>query len=172
MTLLPHRSVFNSVRHRFSGEEDDVLRALVLRVGSNDWATVAQFMPGRTPRQCSHRYNNYLTDRHRQTAWTEAEERVIIEKYREVGAKWAYISGFLTGRTGNDVKNRWHKHLAKHAASGSSRRQSTPSDQTSESEPSPTSPICMMPIDITANPVVSPAPRRPLSQFLQFALNQ
>jgi hypothetical protein len=174
MTFLPHPSVFNSIRHRFSREEDEMLRTLVLRIGSNDWATVAQFMPGRSPRQCSHRYNNYLTDRHRQTAWTEAEERVIFEKYREIGPKWAYISKFLAGRTGNDVKNRWHKHLVKRAALAASRRlsPSQPADQTSESDGSPTSPMCGMPIDIAANAIVSPAPRRQLSPFLQFALNQ
>jgi hypothetical protein len=70
-------------------------------------------MPGRTPRQCRHRYYNYLVDSHQYSAWTDAEEKLIFDKFQEVGPKWVQIAGFLCGRTGNDVKNRWHKHIAK-----------------------------------------------------------
>jgi hypothetical protein len=87
MMLLAHVSIFSSARHQFSREEDEMLRTLVLRIRSNDSAMVAQFMPGRTPRQCSHRYNSCLTGRYRLTAWAEDKECIIIEKYREVGPR-------------------------------------------------------------------------------------
>jgi hypothetical protein len=113
-------------------------------------------MPGRTPRQCSRRYNSCLTGRYRLTAWAEAKESIVIEKYREIGPRWTYISRFFAERTGNDVKIQWHKHLAKQ---GTSRRQS------------PTNPIGIIAIEIVAKGAISPAARRALSQFLQFALN-
>jgi hypothetical protein len=37
----------------------------------------------------------------------------VREKYAVIGPKWVEISKYLVGRSGNDVKNRWHKHLAK-----------------------------------------------------------
>jgi hypothetical protein len=156
MTLLVHVSMFSSARHLFSREEDEVMRTLILRIRSNDEVMVAQFMPGRTPRQCSRRYNSCLTGRYRLTAWAEAKKCIVIEKYPEIGPKWAYISRLLAERTGNDVKSQCYKHLAKQ---GASRQQS------------PTNPIGIIAIEIVAKGVISPAARRLLSQFLQFALN-
>jgi hypothetical protein len=147
-----------------------MLRALVGPLGTKDWVTVAQFMPDRTPRQCSHRYNNYLTDSHRQMAWSAAEERIILDKFRELGPKWAYISKFLIGRTGNDVKNRWHKHLAKIWATDASHKRAIlepAPEQTSEGSP--------LPVFRDRAPLAiptAPPPRNALSSFLQFALNQ
>jgi hypothetical protein len=45
--------------------------------------------------------------------WTTAEDELIFNKFQEVGPKWVQISAFLPGRTGNDVKNRWHKHISR-----------------------------------------------------------
>jgi hypothetical protein len=100
-------------RRRFSQAEDDLIRQLILRYGEHDWNTVAGYLPTRTARQCRHRYYNYLLDTHQPIAWTDQEDRTIIDKYRVLGPRWASISRFLVGRTGNDVKNRWHKHISK-----------------------------------------------------------
>jgi hypothetical protein len=100
-------------RRKFTLDEDDHLRHLVLEHGNHDWVKVASQMPGRSPRQCRHRYKNYLIDTHECSAWTIMEEQILIDKYRELGPKWVQIATFIPGRTGNDVKNRWHKHLLK-----------------------------------------------------------
>jgi hypothetical protein len=103
----------NSRRHKFSREEDDRLRDLIVQFGNRDWASICNGMPGRSARQCRHRYNNYLVETHQYLAWTDAEEELIFTKFQELGPKWVTIAVFLPGRTGNDVKNRWHKHIAK-----------------------------------------------------------
>jgi hypothetical protein len=100
-------------RRKFTADEDDHLRALVLQFGPRDWVTIGRHMPGRNPRQCRHRYNNYLIDDHQFTAWTESEEETLIAKYRELGPRWVKIATHLPGRTGNEVKNRWNKHILK-----------------------------------------------------------
>jgi hypothetical protein len=92
MTLLSHVLMFSSVRHRFSPEKDEMLQMWVLRIGSNDSAMIAQSCPAGLRGSAS--------------AATTAVSPPTIEKYREVGPRWAYISRFLTGRTGNDVKSR------------------------------------------------------------------
>jgi hypothetical protein len=102
-----------SGRHKFTREEDDAIRALILRFGDHDWGAICRHLPGRTPRQCRHRYYNYLVDAHQQTPWTESEEQFVWDKFLEMGPKWAWIATMLWGRTGNDVKNRFHKHISK-----------------------------------------------------------
>jgi hypothetical protein len=70
-------------------------------------------MPTRSARQCRDRYKNYLIDDLVTEAWAPQEDAVIVEKFHEIGPKWVEISKFLNGRSGNHVKNRWHKHLSK-----------------------------------------------------------
>ena len=43
--------------------------------------------------------------------FTEEEDRLLIEKYKELGPRWVKISEFIPGRTGCQIKNRWHKEL-------------------------------------------------------------
>ncbi|OHT15506.1 hypothetical protein TRFO_02824 [Tritrichomonas foetus] len=33
--------------------------------------------------------------------------------YHEIGPRWVAMCDILPGRSGNDIKNRWHKHLRK-----------------------------------------------------------
>jgi hypothetical protein len=73
-------------------------------------------MPNRTARQCRDRYKNYLLDSLVCDAWAPGEDAIIVEKFREIGPKWVEIAKYLNGRSGNHVKNRWHKHLSKLSA--------------------------------------------------------
>jgi hypothetical protein len=114
----------DSIRRKFTPEEDDLLRRLVLQFGDHDWATVGRHMPARDSRQCRHRYNNYLIGSHKELPWTAWEENLIIAKYNDFGPKWVTIATFLPGRTGNDVKNRWHKHISKQQLEGSGQNNS------------------------------------------------
>jgi hypothetical protein len=103
----------NATRHKFSPDEDHHLRSLVQQLGAKSWEAIAAFMPDRTARQCRDRYKNYLLSSLVSDAWTPEEDQLILEKFREIGPKWVEISKLLTGRSGNHVKNRWHKHLSR-----------------------------------------------------------
>jgi hypothetical protein len=100
-------------RRKFTVEEDLQLRTLVEQLGAKCWDSVAQFMPGRTARQCRDRYKNYLLDSLVNTLWTPEEDAVVLERYRELGPRWVEIAKTLNGRSGNHVKNRWYRHLAR-----------------------------------------------------------
>jgi hypothetical protein len=93
--------------------------------------------------------------------WTEAEEQVILAKYQEFGPKWVRISSFRSGRTGNDVKNRWHKHIVKRYFG-------------KDFPLTCTSPEAEQPIFdemfLERNRMAAP-PKMPLSPFLRFVLN-
>ncbi|EAY07307.1 Myb-like DNA-binding domain containing protein [Trichomonas vaginalis G3] len=105
---------FSTTRKRFSPEEDAILKKLVQVEGIKDWEEISEQLPGRTSRQCRDRYNNYLFKEIVKRPWTPEEDRIIIEKNKIYGNSWSKIAQFLVGRSGNNVKNRWHKYLYNH----------------------------------------------------------
>jgi Myb-like DNA-binding protein FlbD len=108
----------NSKRRRFTKEEDELIIKLVEEDKLSSWNEVAKHVPGRNGCQCRDRYNGYLY-MHQYKALTkskrfsEEEDRLLIEKYRQFGPRWVKISKFIPGRTGCQLKNRWHKKLKK-----------------------------------------------------------
>jgi hypothetical protein len=82
-------------------------------MGTTSWEAVSRFMPTRTARQCRDRYKNYLVDDLVCDAWSPEEDALIVKKFQEIGPKWVEIAKLLNGRSGNHVKNRWHKHLSR-----------------------------------------------------------
>jgi hypothetical protein len=93
--------------HRFSKEEDSQLRDLVSQLGPQKWSRIAAEMPERNARSCRERWINYLAPSINQTPWTQEEDRLLLEKQRELGSKWTQISKFFDGRTDIHIKHRW-----------------------------------------------------------------
>ena len=108
----PSSSEQSTLRKRFTPNEDMLLKAMAMR-GVMSWDEIAKYLPGRTGRQCRVRYNNYLSKTVIPKNWTKEEDQIIIEKYRQFGPRWTVISSFLDARSGNNVKNRWYKHILK-----------------------------------------------------------
>ena len=98
-------------KRRFTKEEDELIKQLVALNKNTNWETIAKYVPGRTARQCRDRYNSYLFKEAEPKPWTPEEDLIIVSKYQEFGPHWVKISQSLPGRTGNNVKNRWHKSL-------------------------------------------------------------
>lgn len=101
-------------RRRFTPEEDKILLHAVRELNIKNWDEAAQLLPGRDARQCRDRYNTSLYKDIDHRKWTKEEDRIIIEQYEVIGPKWMQISTYLDGRSGNNVKNRWYKHIAVH----------------------------------------------------------
>ena len=103
----------NTLRKRFTPEEDKLLKQCVKRGKLKTWEAISQLLPGRTARQCRDRYNNYLFKQISNAKWTEEEDQIILSMYKQIGSKWTKIAKSLQGRSGNNVKNRWYKFLSK-----------------------------------------------------------
>ena len=118
---FPHSAQFNSscktlnysTRKWFTPDEDKIILEGISPSKKKNWKEIAQKIPGRTARQCRDRYNNSLKNKIEKKPWTIEEAETIIKKFFEVGPKWVTISAFLDGRSGNNVKNRWHKYINK-----------------------------------------------------------
>jgi len=109
--------------------EDDVLRKLVQEHGAKNWSSISNKMLShsikRLGKQCRERWYNHLSPDVRKDPWTEEEDQIIIEAVTNIGSKWTTISGMLTGRTPNAIKNRWNSTL-KRVLSGNTRKRKTP----------------------------------------------
>lgn len=99
---------------RFTKEEDNLLRELAKDKRNMSWKEIASHLPGRTACQCRDRFNQYLFKKVVNDPWTPEEDKIIVEKYQMYGPHWVKISEFLPGRSGNNVKNRWHCALTKY----------------------------------------------------------
>jgi len=72
------------------------------------WSIVQSKMISRTGKQCRERYLNHLNPNIKHTAWSTAEDKVIIRLHSDFGSKWRLYTSHLPGRTDRAIKNRWH----------------------------------------------------------------
>lgn len=96
---------------RFTPMEDAMIKELVKVKKIRPWSKVAEYLPGRTGAQCRDRYNSALYQRSEHRKWTQEEDDLLVQKYKEYGPRWVFISKFFNGRNGNNIKNRWYKAL-------------------------------------------------------------
>lgn len=102
-----------TTRVLFKKEEDEKIKKLVKIFGTRHWDLVAQFMEGRTAKQCRDRYSNYLIPGFFQGEWTDNEDALLLKLYKEIGPRWSLIKKSFPNRSANNIKNRWYYFLHK-----------------------------------------------------------
>ncbi|XP_040014401.1 v-myb avian myeloblastosis viral oncogene homolog-like 2b [Xiphias gladius] len=100
------------VKVKWTQEEDDKLKALVQKLGPNDWKYIASYIPNHTEHQCQHRWFKVLDPELVKGPWTKEEDEKVIELVNLYGNKqWAMVAKHLKGRLGKQCRERWHNHL-------------------------------------------------------------
>ena len=100
-------------KRKFTPEEDSLIIELVGGERYPNWNDIASHIQGKNARQCRERYNHYLAPNVSNDPWTEEEDQILLEKFKEFGTDWAKICTFFKGRTNTAVKNRYNVHLSK-----------------------------------------------------------
>lgn len=127
-TSLPHRSSFsntiriqdNEIRHhssrtikgKWTKEEDEKLKDLCVRLGTDNWSAIGNHFPQRTEVQCQQRWKKVLDPSLIKGAWTKEEDDLVVQLVNQYGPKkWSLIASHLQGRIGKQCRERWHNHL-------------------------------------------------------------
>jgi len=97
--------------------EDEAVEQLVKKHGIKKWSLIAEKLDteykikGRNGKQCRERWHNHLNPFVKKLPLSDGEEKLIFEKHREYGNKWAEIAKYLNGRTDNVIKNYFYATL-------------------------------------------------------------
>ncbi|XP_064189074.1 myb-related protein A isoform X1 [Anguilla rostrata] len=97
---------------KWSRDEDELLKKLVEKHGTDSWKLIANYLPKRTDGQCQHRWQKVLNPELVKGPWTKEEDQRVIELVHKYGPKrWSIIAKHLQGRIGKQCRERWHNHL-------------------------------------------------------------
>jgi len=99
-----------------SKEDQKLIRLAKARTTSGHtppWTVIAQYFPGKEPKQCRERYLYHLAPGIIKGSLTQGEKEFIIKLQQTYGNRWSIIAQFLPGRTSNQIKNFWHSEQRK-----------------------------------------------------------
>lgn len=94
-------------KHKFTPEEDRIIKEYVALHGMRDWNNVAMMLPQRTGKQVRERYINYLNPDVSLKPWTQDEEKLLIDLVNKYGKRWSKFVFHFQNRTDIAIKNHW-----------------------------------------------------------------
>jgi hypothetical protein len=95
-------------KSKFTHREDAMLVESVRIHGISNWSVVASALPGRNPRQCRDRWENYVNPDLTQQEWTDLEDALLLQQIEQIGPHWSRIAAFFPGRSKNHIRIRFH----------------------------------------------------------------
>ncbi|XP_015899730.2 transcription factor MYB97 isoform X1 [Ziziphus jujuba] len=132
----------------WTAAEDQILMEYVKKHGEGNWNSVQRNSGlNRCGKSCRLRWANHLRPNLKKGAFTQEEERLILELHAKYGNKWARMAAQLPGRTDNEIKNYWNTRVKRRKRQGlplypNDIQQSQPTTPTSPMTPTPpTTPI-------------------------------
>jgi myb proto-oncogene protein len=108
---------------QWTAEEDAKLTEAVEKHGKA-WAAVAAMVPDRTNNQCCQRWTNTVDPANgkKKGQWTAEEDAKLTEAVKTHGTYWVAVSTMVPGRTREQCRQRWARHLDPDRASNSGGR--------------------------------------------------
>lgn len=104
---LDETRLVRSKNQLWSQVEDSLLISLIEQHGEK-WAEIAKKMPGKNRRQIRNRYMSALKPGISREGWTEEEVKLLYFWHGRFGNKWCEIAKKMSGRTENQVKNKYY----------------------------------------------------------------
>jgi hypothetical protein len=110
--------------------EDRKLLEWVQKEGPNKWTACAEYIKGRSGKQCRERWLNTLNPGVKKGNWEAEEDYLIFKLFTQFGSQWSKINLYFERRTENSIKNRFYSTLRRIAAE--KRKESSVSESTCE----------------------------------------
>lgn len=104
--LLPPKTLWTK-------EEDQLLTTVVNQFGAKKWNQLAQFIPGRTGKQCRERWMAHISPNVRNDDFSVEEIKLLLELHQKYGNTWSQISQYFDRRPPNVIKNKFNCLLRK-----------------------------------------------------------
>tara|TARA_B100000459_G_scaffold147498_1_gene117987 strand:+ start:829 stop:2034 length:1206 start_codon:yes stop_codon:yes gene_type:complete len=110
-----HRTLENDydelVDECWSEFEDERLVQAVKLYGDSNWANISKCVPGRSAKQCSERYHNYVKP-HTTGSWSNQEDECLLHAVEIHGTRyWKKIAEHVPGRNGKQCRERYVNQL-------------------------------------------------------------
>lgn len=94
-------------------KEEDKFIIKYIHIYGTDWSTISKKMGTRNGKQIRDRYINVLDPLTNKKRFTEEEDQLLINLFKQFGAKWSTIAKFMNKRTPDMIKNRFHSYIKK-----------------------------------------------------------
>ncbi|KAG2305875.1 hypothetical protein Bca4012_085439 [Brassica carinata] len=103
----------------WTSAEDGILINYVRKHGEGNWSAVQKYTSlARCGKSCRLRWANHLRPNLKKGAFSQDEERLIVQMHAKMGNKWAHIAEHLPGRTDNEIKNYWNTRIKRRHRAG------------------------------------------------------
>eukprot|EP00792_Barthelona_sp_PAP020_P007811 TRINITY_DN3171_c2_g1_i2.p1 TRINITY_DN3171_c2_g1~~TRINITY_DN3171_c2_g1_i2.p1 ORF type:complete len:370 (-),score=104.84 TRINITY_DN3171_c2_g1_i2:485-1570(-) len=76
-------------------EEDEIIKAAVLRYGMFNWGKISSFLPNKTSKECQARFTEYLDPTIQKDNWTAEEDEKLIRLVKVLPNSWRAIAAVL-----------------------------------------------------------------------------
>ncbi|CAD25073.1 hypothetical protein [Encephalitozoon cuniculi GB-M1] len=88
--------------------EDEVLKAGVMKYGTNKWSKVSSLLPSKTPSQCRMRWEEHANPLLNISGWSAEEDERLILTAKTFHPQWSLI-GQAMGRSGQQCYERYNE---------------------------------------------------------------
>lgn len=94
-------------KNKFTATEDETLKSLVAKYGTDDWDQISDIMETKNARQCHDRWFYNLSPKVVKTPFTVDEDQKLLNLVSKIGPHWVKIAKHFPGKTDTQIKNRY-----------------------------------------------------------------
>jgi len=101
----------NNAGLHWKKREDDLLLNAIKEIGPCKWSRVAEFVPGKTAKQCCDRWRIHMNGKSGKNKFNSEDDAVLEKAVREMGHDWTLVAEAVAGKTERQCRDRYKNYL-------------------------------------------------------------